>query len=418
MHPIVELEKDSFMVSKLNLNIGQEVEANMKLVRFMKEDLRRASPKDFQARWQKLKPGTKVECTFMCEDAPAKYLQAKEKLPDPGQAFVYCHSCNKSFSCKRSKKYKLKKQHLDHCTPKRDFTCHICQKDFKQEFKLQRHHHVAWAKLPVKWTDYNWTGKESEIKDLFEEDFKSRVAAICFQNKLSVPGLFPGIQVSPNYMKDPNYKHFFTDYGNVSGVSFYKKVRKMGYTSKSIFVNHKKMYFSLQLLKEQYELTGCEKLTLHKNIRVKDECGRILAYFPEEVTMPKLSDSLIVKSIDDETFQIQLKPKGYDNHPWRKPQKLEDLNLTEKFVNVMKQFTKIRGGKKYPIHRYPKQYTRKYNLLRNPHMMDEGELYDYTGLEVNNFWQLCEALSKTLLQSKLKLGNIGLSLPSAVLLFR
>ena len=174
----------------------------------------------------------------------------------------------------------------------------------------------------------------------------------------------------------------------------------------------------MQVLKQQFELTGCETLTLHKNIRVKDESGRILAYFPEEVTMPTFSDSLVVKSIDDETFQIQLRPKGYDNHPWRKPQKLEDLNLTQKFVNVMKTFTKISGRKKYPLHRWPKTYTKKYNVLRNPHMMEETELFDHTGLEVHNYWQLCEALSKTKLQSFLKLGNTGLSLPSAVLLFR
>ena len=149
----------------------------------------------------------------------------------------------------------------------------------------------------------------------------------------------------------------------------------------------------------------------HKNVRVLDEAGQVVALFPEEVTRPALSKSLTLTDLDDQTFEVRLKDKSTKRLLHKRPQPLEDMNE----LSEMQKYTK-KGGLRFSLHRWPKLFRKKRNIFRQPWKMDEEAIYDYTGMTAKNFWRMVQDLSKTKIDESLTHGN--LSLPSAVLLLR
>ena len=352
-------------------------------------------------------------CVFLKEDGPLQYLKTKEKLPEAGEHYLYCNKCRQNFPIRDEKSLRKGRKHLKQldCTPKvaNDFTCGICSKVFHQKEKYESHFHTRWQNLKVNWTDLVWSGKERELKDLFEEDFTSRMTKICTDYRISVPGFYPPIQVPPQFRKDGNLDHFFSDFAHLKGVRFLRKVKAFSVNLETwdIFAYRSS---SFQALRQKINLGEENRIVLYRNVRVKDELGNTLTLLPEEVTKPQ-SKFLIVKDIDEQRFEVCLQEKSHFSTKWKVPQPLENV----KDLETMQSYTKSLGGKKYPIHRWPNDITVKQNMFRQPWKMDEDEIFDYSGLDARNFWVVTEALSKTRLKSYLKMD---LSLPSAVLLYR
>ena len=387
---MIELRKGTFEVAKVNN--GLNIKPGFVLIKFGTKDLRGTSPTEFQEMFDKINPGNRIEMWFLSSNAPMEYQDSNTELPNPGTIIVYCSSCDENFLITKAGQFRPKRRHLNQCTPKSAEVKHICfhcNKVFDRLERLEQHCHVRWSKLDVQYQDYLWVGEKSEVKDIAQED--NRMIDIAISHKFSIPGIFPGLMVPYQLKKDQALKSHFEIYGNSSGVSYYKKI-----------------------LKERRELGVLNpSLILHKNVRVKDDRGNILAWFPEEITKPaKDCKSLIVTEVDEDRFEIKLRETQKQLPSWMKHQPMEDSD-----IDILQKYKK-KNGMRFALHRWPGVTTRKYNLFRSVHKMDEGAIIDYTGLSTENFWNLCSEMSTTQLTDLLAQEKKSISLPSAILLYR
>lgn len=227
-YPVFEMGNNSTLVTKVNN--GVHIKKGYRLLEFQKEKIRPNSLPSFKKRLKKIKAGNRVTCVFLKEEGPLQYSKADTKLPEPGEFYLFCHRCQTNFPIKNETSLRSGRKHLKQveCSRKEpsDFTCGICSKVFHQREKYQSHFHTRWQNLKVDWTDFVWSGKETELKDLFQEDFVSRMTKVCTDHRISVPGFSPPIQVPHQHRKDKSLEHLFTDFANIKGVRFFRKVYK------------------------------------------------------------------------------------------------------------------------------------------------------------------------------------------------
>ena len=150
------------------------------------------------------------------------------QLPEAEKTLVSCNSCGVTTVAKSKKEYKKARRHLDHCKPKKEnkaFECNQCGKTFKNEKRMLGHPCIKRSLQTAQFTDYTWSGLQSEFEELCREELISKMASVCMEQRKVVPNFYPGLFIPLMERQDRERDEaIWTRYGNPKAISFFEKV--------------------------------------------------------------------------------------------------------------------------------------------------------------------------------------------------
>ena len=279
----------------------------------------------------------------------------------PQEIYGYCHLCYelKKFGVDYAADLKNWKRHVgSQCHPatEKPSDCDICGEKFRSMRDHDRHYCTKVPKTTEGWTTYKLLEKESVAARTISKLNPSIRQAFCFEQKLCIPGVYPGLTPPLWYREGYN----FEEYGNPRGTELYTDT-----------------------LRFRMKLRRPAVLRVDRKVQIWSK-GEIIFRLDETVTRP--ADSL---NVDDKkssvTFELTLK-----GNP-KKPKDLMpiDINLNKKSASVYMEYMK---NVPYQPHCWPLCLTRMENLDLQVHKMSRTALRNSTGLRAEHFWNICHRI--------------------------